>query len=87
MAVMEGIMNLFVKEVVSAERVVAAVRRFADLDTTATPPKEPEQALLLWINKACQSFKKRLAAENDTNVSFQFFLLPKKPFQLIVDLR
>ncbi|XP_046460060.1 patronin-like isoform X29 [Daphnia pulex] len=66
MAVMEGIMNLFVKEVVSAERVVAAIRRFADLDASQTPaPKEAEQALLLWITKACQSLKKRLTAEVD----------------------
>uniref|UniRef100_A0A0P5T5D5 Calmodulin regulated spectrin-associated protein 1 1 (CAMSAP1L1) n=1 Tax=Daphnia magna TaxID=35525 RepID=A0A0P5T5D5_9CRUS len=66
MAVMEGIMNLFVKEVVSAERVVAAIRRFAELDASQTPPpKEAEQALLLWITKACQSLKKRLTAEVD----------------------
>lgn len=66
---MEGIMNLFVKEVVSAERVVAAIRRFADLDASQTPPpKEAEQALLLWINKACQSLKKRLTSEADGNV-------------------
>lgn len=69
MAVMEGIMNLFVKEVVSAERVVSAIRRFSDLDPSQTPaPKEAEQALLLWINKACQAFKKRLTTEADNNV-------------------
>ena len=64
MAVMEGIMSLFVKEVVSAEKVVAAIRRFAELDPTQTAPKEPEEALLLWIAKACQALKKRIATEN-----------------------
>lgn len=64
MAVMEGIMSLFVKEVVSADKVVAAVRRFSDLDATQLPPKEPEQALLLWISKACQALKKRLDTED-----------------------
>lgn len=69
MAVMEGIMNLFVKEVVSADKVVASIRRFADLDSLQTPPpKDAEQALLLWITKACQAFKKRLTTEADNNV-------------------
>lgn len=74
MAVMEGIMNLFVKEVVSAERVVAAIRRFTELDASQTPaPKEAEQALLLWITKACQSLKKRLTTEVDGHVSWFYF--------------
>lgn len=68
MAVMEGLMNLFVKETVSAERVVNAIRRFADLDPGQASPKEPEQALLLWISKACQALRRRLEADGDVSL-------------------
>ena len=64
MAVMEAIMALFVKEVVSPEKIVAAIRQFAELDTSQPPPKEPEQALLLWISKTCQALKKQLTDAN-----------------------
>ena len=68
MAVMEGIMCLFVKEVVSPERVVSAVRRFADLSPSdVNPPKDPEQALLLWVTKSCAALSKRVASQ--ANVS------------------
>jgi hypothetical protein len=73
MAVMEGVMSLFVKEVVSAEKVVTAIRRFTELDPTQTPPKEPEEALLLWIAKACQALKKRISTEN-VNIFMNIFL-------------
>ena len=69
MAVMEGIMALFVKEIVTAERVVTAVRRFAELDAIeADPPKDVEHALLQWLNHCCAALKRRLADESQRNV-------------------
>ena len=75
MAVMEAIMNLFVKEVASAERIVSAVRRFSDstdplvATSLQQTPKDAEQALLLWISMSCQALKMRLAAEAEANVN------------------
>jgi hypothetical protein len=74
MAVMEGIMGLFVKEIVSAERVVAAVRKFAEVTggsgaNDPATPKDAEQAMLLWINKSCAALKKRLEDESEAHVS------------------
>lgn len=68
MAVMEAIMSLFVKEAVSPEKVVAAIRQFAVLDASQPPPKDAEQALLSWISKSCQAFKKQLT---DANVKLE----------------
>jgi len=79
MAVMEAIMNLFVKEVASAERIVSAVRRFSDptdplvATSLQQTPKDAEQALLLWISMSCQALKKRLAAEAEANVRHKLF--------------
>ena len=81
MAVMEGLMGLFVKEVVAAEKVVNAIRRFADLEPGQSAPKEPEQALLLWISKACQALKRRLEAEGDVSLRLSLsFSLDHSPF-------
>ena len=69
MAVMEAMMNLFVKEVASAERILSVVRRFSDstdplvATSLQQTPKDAEQALLLWISMSCQALKMRLAAE------------------------
>lgn len=63
MAVIEGIMALFVKEVVSSDRVVAAVRNFAEVSANeCNLPNDPEQALLLWVTKACGALTKRVAS-------------------------
>jgi len=70
MAVMEGMMNLFVKEVVSAERLTVAVRRLADVDANdVNASGDPEQGLLLWVTSACAALVKRVAAQcNDGGV-------------------
>ena len=58
-------MTLFVKEVVSSDRVVAAVRNFADVSANeCNLPNDPEQALLLWVTQACAALTKRVAAAN-----------------------
>ena len=70
MAVMEGIMSLFVKEIVSADRVQLAVRKFADAPAGAANAdlKDAEQAMLFWINRSCAALKKRLVDEKEAHV-------------------
>ena len=74
MAVMEAMMNLFVNEVASAERILSVVRRFSDstdplvATSLQRTPKDAKQALLLWISMSCQALKKRLTAEAEANV-------------------
>ena len=75
MAVMEGMMNLFVKEVVSAERLTVAVRRLADVDANdVNASGDPEQGLLLWVTSACAALVKRVAAQ--CNVSLFPLFIP-----------
>lgn len=70
MAVIESIMTLYTKEVVTSDRVSAAVQRF-NHGRCAPPlvPENPEQALLLWISHACEALKKRIEQELRGNVT------------------
>ncbi|XP_037074459.1 patronin-like [Pollicipes pollicipes] len=63
MAVMEAIMALYIREVITAERVVGVVRRFTQLQASTELPADQEEALLLWINKACARLRLQIAAE------------------------
>ena len=63
MAVMEAIMALYIRELITAERVVGVVRRFTALQPSTELPADQEEALLLWINKACARLRGQIAAE------------------------
>ncbi|KAF0306342.1 Patronin [Amphibalanus amphitrite] len=63
MAVMEAIMVLYIRELITAERVVGVVRRFTALQSSTELPADQEEALLLWINKACARLRGQIAAE------------------------
>nr|CAD7568138.1 unnamed protein product [Timema californicum] len=65
MAVIEAIMVLYAKEVVTPDRVVAAIQRFSQ---AWSPPVEPlpsdhEDGLLLWVNKACCALRQKIEQE------------------------
>nr|CAD7426198.1 unnamed protein product [Timema monikensis] len=65
MAVIEAIMVLYAKEVVTPDRVVAAIQRFSQV---RSPPVEPlpsdhEDGLLLWVNKACCALRQKIEQE------------------------
>ncbi|CAG9771821.1 unnamed protein product [Ceutorhynchus assimilis] len=70
MAVIESIMLLYAKEVVTSDRVVAAVQRFNH--GRASSPKASsshEQGALLWIQHACDALKERI--EQDSGVTVE----------------
>lgn len=77
MAVIESIMLLYSREVITSDRVVAAVQRFGHSRVTSTQiPSTHEQGALLWIQHACDALKGRIeqesggVVENGGSVSF-----------------
>lgn len=66
MAVVEMIMQLYVKEVVTAERVLAAVQRFSHgREASPRVPDGPEQGVLLWVSHACDALRKKIEQETE----------------------
>jgi calmodulin-regulated spectrin-associated protein len=65
MAVIEAIMVLYAKEVVTPDRVVVAIQRFSHARATSPEPlpSDHEEGLLLWVNKACSALKRRVEQE------------------------
>ncbi|XP_044012467.1 patronin isoform X14 [Aphidius gifuensis] len=64
MAVIEGLMVLYAKEVVTSDRVVAAIKRFnpqAHIDI----PNDHEKGLLLWISHASNALIIKIKQNND----------------------
>jgi len=66
MAVIEAIMALYLKETITVERIVNAVRRFVPPGGPIELPTDIEEALLFWINKVCVKMKHRI--EDDMNI-------------------
>lgn len=62
MAVIEGLMVLYAKEVVTGDRVVAAIRRFDPLANVEVPT-DHEKGLLLWIAHASQALVNKIQSE------------------------
>ncbi|CAH1117780.1 unnamed protein product [Phaedon cochleariae] len=67
MAVIEMIMLLYTREVVTSDRVRAAVQRFShDRTAAAAASDDSEQGLLLsWVAHACQALRKRVERETE----------------------
>ncbi|XP_050310591.1 patronin isoform X6 [Anthonomus grandis grandis] len=65
MAVIESIMILYAREVVTSDRVVAAVQRFSH--SRGAPPRpisSHEQGALSWIQHACDALRERIEQES-----------------------
>ncbi|XP_012272704.1 patronin isoform X2 [Orussus abietinus] len=62
MAVIEGLMALYAKEVVTGDRVVAAIRRF-NPQASVEVPADQEKGLLLWIGQASQALVSKIQSE------------------------
>ena len=78
MAVIEALMQLFIKEQVSVERVLNTVKRFSAPVSTSEAPTDPDSALLLWTKRCCESLKLRIEDElksNGDEVNVFFFSL------------
>ena len=65
MAVIEALMQLFIKEQVAVDRVLTTVRRFSNPVSTSEAPNDPDAALLLWTKRCCEALKLRIEAETD----------------------
>ena len=65
MAVIEAIMVLYAKEVVTPDRVLAAIQRFSHSRGAGSEPlpADHEEGLVLWVNKACSALKQRVEQE------------------------
>jgi calmodulin-regulated spectrin-associated protein len=65
MAVIEAIMVLYAKEVVTPDRVLAAIQRFSHSRVVNSEPlpADHEEGLVLWVNKACSALKQRVEQE------------------------
>ncbi|XP_039307085.1 patronin isoform X12 [Solenopsis invicta] len=85
MAVIEGLMVLYAKEVVTGDRVVSAIRRFnpqAEVDV----PSDHEKGLLLWINHASHALIAKIQSEEGGGDKTRLPELPAaKDFQSLCD--
>ncbi|CAL1284151.1 unnamed protein product [Larinioides sclopetarius] len=63
MTVIEGIMSLYIKEVLIPEKIVQVVKKFSHVDITSEMPSNPEEAAILWINKCCKALEQEIRAD------------------------
>ncbi|XP_022242530.1 calmodulin-regulated spectrin-associated protein 2-like isoform X2 [Limulus polyphemus] len=63
MAVIDGIMALYIKEILIPEKVVDVCRRFSSVLVPDEVPEDPEDAAILWLNKCCTKMRWRIEGE------------------------
>lgn len=67
MVIMDGLMSLYIKEVLIPDKVIEVVNRFCPIDVESEElPDEAEDAALFWMNKSCQKLKERIGEEVST---------------------
>ncbi|XP_017797679.1 PREDICTED: patronin isoform X7 [Habropoda laboriosa] len=85
MAVIEGLMVLYAKEVVTGDRVVSAIRRF-DPQAEMDVPTDHEKGLLLWISHASHALIAKIETEDGAGDKTRLPELPAaKDFQSLCD--
>ncbi|XP_063990128.1 patronin isoform X6 [Diachasmimorpha longicaudata] len=85
MAVIAGLMVLYAKEVVTGDRVAAAIRRF-DPQALVDVPQDHEKGLLLWISHASHALIAKIQAEEGQGDRTKLpELPPAKDFQSLCD--
>ncbi|XP_053593724.1 patronin isoform X4 [Microplitis demolitor] len=85
MAVIEGLMVLYAKEVVTGDRVVAAIRRF-DPEPEVEVPSDHEKGLLMWISHASHALIVKIQTEEGAGDKTRLpELPPAKDFQSLCD--
>ncbi|XP_057327644.1 patronin isoform X8 [Microplitis mediator] len=85
MAVIEGLMVLYAKEVVTGDRVVAAIRRF-DPEPEVQVPSDHEKGLLMWISHASHALIAKIQTEEGAGDKTRLpELPPAKDFQSLCD--
>ncbi|XP_035226707.1 uncharacterized protein LOC118199037 [Stegodyphus dumicola] len=66
MAVIDGIMSLFIKEVLIPEKIVDVVKKFSSVNVNREMPSNSEEAAVLWINKCCRALEQEIKSECNT---------------------
>lgn len=85
MAVIEGLMVLYAKEVVTGDCVLAAIRRF-NPQTSLEVPSDHEQGLLLWIRQASRALVAKIQLEEGSGDKSRIPDLPQaNDFQSLCD--
>lgn len=85
MAVIEGLMVLYAKEVVTGDRVVSAICRF-DPQANVEVPSDHEKGLLLWISHASHALIAKIQTEEGAGDKTRLPELPAaKDFQSLCD--
>ncbi|XP_033208972.1 patronin isoform X3 [Belonocnema kinseyi] len=85
MAVIEGLMVLYAKEVVTGDRVASAIRRF-DPQARVEVPADHERGLLLWISHASHALIAKIQTEEGAGDKTRLPELPAaKDFQSLCD--
>ncbi|XP_012262826.2 patronin isoform X7 [Athalia rosae] len=85
MAVIEGLMVLYAKEVVTGDCVVAAIRRF-NPQSNLEVPADHEQGLLLWIRHASRALVAKIQLEDGAGDKSRVpDLIPANDFQSLCD--
>ena len=73
MAVIEALMQLFIKEQVAVDRVLNTVKRFSAPVSTSEAPTDPDSALLLWSKRCCESLKLKIENEAEEVSEILYF--------------
>ncbi|ELU11545.1 hypothetical protein CAPTEDRAFT_228385 [Capitella teleta] len=75
-ALIDGLMTAHVANVVTVERVVQAVKKFATFNASSELPYDTEDSLLFWLNKVCSSVRRYLDAQQVHLAQRQAFGVP-----------
>ena len=73
MAVIEALMQLFIKEQVAVDRVLNTVKRFSAPVSTSEAPTDPDSALLLWSKRCCEALKLKIENEAEEVSEILYF--------------
>ncbi|GIX91300.1 hypothetical protein CDAR_128031 [Caerostris darwini] len=63
MAVIDGIMSLYIKEVLIPDKIVEVVKKFSHVDVNSEMPSNSEEAAVLWINKCCGALEQEIRSD------------------------
>ena len=73
MAVIEALMQLFIKEQVAVDRVLNTVKRFSAPVSTSEAPTDPDSALMLWSKRCCEALKLKIENEAEEVSEILYF--------------
>lgn len=73
MTVIDSMMALYTKEVVTGDRVLAAIQRFNHLQSmeAVKSPQDHEQGLTLWVDHACLGLSQRIQSDHGSSLHLE----------------